>query len=288
MPDNPHPSSYDQVPYPRASYRETHPDSLAAIATLFGMDPAPVERCRVLELACAAGGNLIPMASALPNSEFVGLDLSARQIALGQAVIATLGLRNIRLEQADILDVGAEQGPFDYLIAHGLYSWVPPPVRDQMLALCGLLLRPNGVAVVSYNAQPGGHARRMLRDMMLFHARHESEPQQRVAAARALLPALLEAPPADLPDYAAFLREGQDLLANVPDALVYHEFLAEVNEPIPLHEFVERAAGHGLQYLADAQTVFPQLPPALRRRWARSTGSPRSNTPTSSTAVPSA
>jgi SAM-dependent methyltransferase len=254
---------YDRVPYPRAVHRETHPDHVAAVATLFGMDAPPPERCRVLELGCASGANLTAMAAVLPDSEFVGLELSPRQVADGRALVEELGLTNVRLEQGDLQGAGAELGLFDYVIAHGLYSWVPPAVRDRLLALCGLLLRPHGVAYVSYNAYPGCHARRMLGEMMRHHARGEAEPSRRVAAARALLSSLLEAPPPDMPDYAATLRELQDTVSAMPDVLVYHDLLAEVNEPIYLHEFVERAAGHGLQYLTDAATIFPQLPPAL-------------------------
>lgn len=77
----PQPTSYDEVPYESYPFAQTHPDRLATVATLLGLRPAPVEQCRVLELGCAGGGNLIPMALTLPESTFVGIDLSARQIA---------------------------------------------------------------------------------------------------------------------------------------------------------------------------------------------------------------
>src|SRR5437016_14382236 len=97
-------NSYDEVPYPSSAYPETHPDRLATLATLLGMRPAPVERCRVLELGCAGGGNLIPMAEGLPESTFVGIDLSARQVAAGQTVIQHLGLRNVTLRQVNLAE----------------------------------------------------------------------------------------------------------------------------------------------------------------------------------------
>ncbi len=90
-------ASYDQIPYPSLSYSQSHPDRLATVATLLGMSPVAVERCRVLELGCAGGGNLIPMAYGLPESQFVGIDISAHQIAEGQAAVAALGLKNITL-----------------------------------------------------------------------------------------------------------------------------------------------------------------------------------------------
>src|SRR5689334_6270857 len=105
-------NSYDEMPYESYPYPQAHPSRLATVATLFGMSPPPVAKCRVLELGCAAGGNLIPMAEMLPGSEFVGVDLSGRQVADGQALVKALGLANITLRHASILDVDESYGPF--------------------------------------------------------------------------------------------------------------------------------------------------------------------------------
>src|SRR6516164_4581137 len=96
-------TSYDEIPYESTPRFPTHPDCLATLATLMGMTPAPVDRCRVLELGCGTGGNLIPMASTLPESRFVGIDLSGRQIASGQAIIDAIGLKNLELQAMSIL-----------------------------------------------------------------------------------------------------------------------------------------------------------------------------------------
>src|SRR5437016_2196120 len=111
MPD-PAATAYDEVLYPTAALSQTHPDRLATIATLLGMTPAPVERCRILELGCSDGGNLLPMALAFPDSTFVGLVLAARPIHQGQANVAELGFKNLHLQQADILDVKPDLGQF--------------------------------------------------------------------------------------------------------------------------------------------------------------------------------
>ena len=162
-------TSYDNVLYPSYTHPQTHPDRLATLATLFGLRPAPVATSRMLELACGQGGNLIPLAVSYPDSHCVGVDLSQRQIDSGQAVIEALGLTNIDLRPQSILDFPVDSGPFDYIIAHGVYSWVPEPVRDKILQICRDHLAPQGVAIVSYNTFPGWHQRRMIRDMMLFH-----------------------------------------------------------------------------------------------------------------------
>ena len=163
-------ASYDEVPYEFRPFVRSYPDHLATIATLFGMKPQSADRSRILELGCAMGGNLIPMAINLPNSQFLGIDLSARQIADGQAMIKKLGLQNIELRHANILDVDDSYGMFDYILCHGVYSWVSPEAQEKILSICSKNLKPMGVAYVSYNVYPGWHMFGMIRDMMIYHA----------------------------------------------------------------------------------------------------------------------
>src|SRR5471030_3018691 len=113
---------YNEVQYPSAVYAQTHPDRLAMMATLYGMTPAPVEKCRVLELGCGDGWNLITMAYGLPGSEFTGIDLASEPISRGSALTTKVGMRNLSLREMDVADA-ADLGEFDYIIAHGLYSW---------------------------------------------------------------------------------------------------------------------------------------------------------------------
>ena len=124
-------TSYDLVPYSSHPFPQTHPDHLAALARLFGLAPPAVGDCRVLELGCASGGNLIPMAEQLPDSELVGVDLSARQIEDGRKALKATGLKNIQLRHASITDVDSTWGKFDYIICHGVYSWVPDEVQKK-------------------------------------------------------------------------------------------------------------------------------------------------------------
>ncbi len=252
-----HTSVYDQVPYPSASFKVSHPGHLATLAMLLGMQPPLVEHCRVLELGCASGGNLIPMAQSLPESEFVGIDLSARQIAEGQAVVDAVGLENVTLKHMDILDVNADIGQFDYIIAHGIYSWVPPLVQDKILEICKQNLVPSGVAYVSYNVYPGWHMLGALRNMMLYHTRQVTDPRGRAAEARALLDLLTDLIPDKGSPYSSYLKAyitfyKERYLPRGDEALI-HDELAEVNEPIYFYQFMDRAERHGLQYLADAQ-----------------------------------
>src|SRR5438067_313897 len=169
-------TSYDAVPYESLPFVDTHPSRVAAVARLHGLNPPAVERCRVLELGCAHGSNLIPMAVTLPESRFVGIDLSRRQIADGQNVVAALGLTNIDLQPLSILDVDEKLGVFDYVICHGVYSWVPAEVQRKILDICARQLSPDGVALVSYNTYPGWFVRQMVRELMLYHVGPVAEP----------------------------------------------------------------------------------------------------------------
>ena len=140
----------------------------------------------MLELGCASGDNLIPMALGLPNARFVGIDLSARQIEQGQRQISALRLTNIELRQYDIADVDASWGKFDYIISHGIYSWVPAPVREQLLAICRDNLAANGIAYVQLQHASGlAHARHDPRHDDLSHRGVPGAPPEGEAGSRA-------------------------------------------------------------------------------------------------------
>jgi hypothetical protein len=210
----------------------------------------------VLELGCGDAGNLAPMAEALPGAEFVGVDSSAAAIARGRELTQATGIANLTLECRAIEDY--EGGEFDYVIAHGVYSWVAPPVRDRLLALCARA----GVAYVSYNALPGGWARRALREMLMFHVDGLEDPQERLEQSRALLRFLLDGWP---PEHE--LRRQAERLLERSDASMVHDELAPINDPVTFTRFAAHAAEHGLRYLAEADFFEMQtLPHAERLR----------------------
>jgi len=181
-------SDYAEVPYDSLPIPDTHPERLEALGYLFGLSAADPGACRVLELGCASGGNLIPLAFYFPRSRFLGVDLYANQIADGQALIDAVGLDNVTLRQGDILDLDpVALGQFDYVIVHGVYSWVPDAVRERILTLCAAVLAPEGIGYVSYNTLPGWRMRGMLRDVLGYATRQASSVEQRLAALRGCL-----------------------------------------------------------------------------------------------------
>jgi SAM-dependent methyltransferase len=245
-------TGYDRVPYPGHPFPQTHPDRLATVATLFGLAPAPPGACRVLELGCGDGGNLVPMAYGLPGSTFCGIDLSGRAIERARRLAGALGLENVRFAHGDLR---AARGEFDYVIAHGVYSWIEPAARDVLLAACRERLRPNGVAYVSYDVLPGGHRREITRQMLRWHLREVDDPADRIAKARELLRLVADAGQAEAEQA---LEQG--------DAALFHDELAPHHEAVLFADFVAHAGRHGLRFLAEAD-VFEMdagaLPPGL-------------------------
>ena len=250
------PAGYDAVPYDSMPFAQTHPDRLATLATVFGMDPPPAlnESFRMLELGCACGDNLIPLAMQHPQAEFHGIDFSPRQVEMAHQAIAAMGVSNVRIESMDILDFPETGEGFDYIVAHGVYSWVPANVRDRLMAICRSRLKPNGVAYVSYNVFPGWQMQRVVRDVLLYHIRHLTDPRERIEQATAFLQFMTRAVPDEIPAYAALYRRTLDSLGD-PDSLptrLYHDYLEPVNDPVYFLDFAEHAARHGLQFLAEA------------------------------------
>jgi len=244
------PTDYDEVPYPGKFYPQSSPHRLATMSLLFNLAAAPVDHCRILELGCGDGGNLIPQAFYLPGSQFVGIDLSSTAIARGHQTIQELGLTNIQICTQDLLDFPENAGAFDYILVHGIYSWVPAEARQQLLKICSRHLSSNGVAYISYNALPGGHLRRYPRELMLFHTRAMNDPGVRIREARNILEFILSARPDRTIEKELLRREL--VSSRIADSFMYHDVLSEVNDPIYFLDFLDKAAAQGLQFLAES------------------------------------
>lgn len=240
-------TSYDQVPYPFDSFPESQPRRLQAVAHLFGLDtPAPAQ-CRVMELGCAVGGNIVPMAYSLPGAQLVGIDLAASQIEIAKKFGQACGVKNLDLRAANITEVTPEWGKFDYIVAHGVFSWIPHDVAEQVLQVCAGQLTANGLAYISFNTYPGWHIRMWAREAMRFHADAFADPLQKARAARDFILALAQSP------FASALLKGEvQYLDGKSESYILHEYLESTNHPFYFRDFAARIARHGLQYLGDA------------------------------------
>ncbi len=258
---------YDEIPYESHPFEESHPRWLATVAAIFGLKTPPPESARILELGCAGGGNLVPMAETLPNSTCLGIDLSSRQIEDGKAFIKATGLTNVELRQESIANVDASYGQFDYIICHGVFSWVTREVQQKIFEVCRDRLAPNGIAYISYNTLPGWHMKGMLRDMMRFHANRFKDPKAQIAQSRALLNVLAKTVPSEGNAFGMMLKQESEALRKHSDYYIYHEHLELENDPLYFHEFAERAFQSGLQFLGEAgvrSMLTDQLPPDVQ------------------------
>lgn len=259
------PTPYDQLRYPGKFYPQASPSRIAAVAALHGLKPPALQACRVLELGCGEGGQLVPIAEAFPGSECLGVDLSSAAIARARAFAEQAGVRNCVFRTQDLAQFPAEAGAFDYIIAHGVYSWVPEPVREAVLSICARHLTPEGLAYISYNAYPGGHVRQILRDLTVFQTREIDDPSAKVREARKVAEFIVAAMPPDTLERHLFTRLLS--LYRDSDALVRFDLLSEENEPVYFLDFVESARARGLQFVAESSAYAPDLsalPEAVR------------------------
>ena len=267
---------HDRIDYPGGAWEHSHPDRMAANARLHALDPAPVERCRVLELGCGAGGNLVPMARGLPDARFLGIEVAARPVAAGRELAAALGLANVELRQCDILDVPADIGAFDYVIAHGVYSWVPAPVRDALMSVLARHLAPAGIAYLNFNALPGGHFRDLARDLMRFRLSVFDDPEAHGEDAMRFVRLVAGAQPEESP-YRRVLDDELARIERNPPGVLFHDELVPAHKAFHFRTVVEHAGRHGLQYLGEARPadVNPDLYPAPIRAALRRFGGGR-------------
>lgn len=256
-------AAYDAQPYHGRPCTDSHPSRMAVVAKLAGLKIPDVEHCRVLEIACGDGNNLIAIAESLPGAQCLGIDLSGRHIAMGQAEITALGLKNITLKQADLLAIApgeATLGEFDFIIAHGFYSWVPRPVQDRLFAIARRHLARTGVLFVSYNLQPGWRLMQVLRDFLSFHIRGAATPAERLEKAidgTRLLPLLTTGQDSDAARFiGAYARDFACNLENLGiwrDPVLLYDVIGDTSTPVYFSSFVNHATRFGLRYLGDSE-----------------------------------
>ncbi|MFK5970613.1 MAG: class I SAM-dependent methyltransferase [Candidatus Marithrix sp.] len=246
---------YDEIPYPSLVYSDTHPDKLATLATLFGLNPPVINNCRILELGCGDGTNLIAIAQSLPQATCVGIDFSNSQIISGKKIIATIQITNVTLQQLDFNAIDESLGKFDYIIAHGIYSWVSLEMQDTVLNLIKSHLTADGIAYISYNIYPGWHTENVVRDMMLYHLQQlsGSSPQNNITEAKGILQFITNLRKSGNSAFDVLLQEKSQLIQTVDDSYLYHDFLEPENNPVYFHQFIKHTEQHNLNYVTDIE-----------------------------------
>jgi SAM-dependent methyltransferase len=266
---------YDEIPYTSFPHSPSHPDQLATVAFLHDLEPPRVADCRVLELGCGAGANLLGVAYGLPRARLIGLDLAASAIEQACSDARALGLDNVEFDIADVRDVSARGlGEFDYVIAHGLYAWIDRDAREALMATCAAHLAPNGIAYMSFNTHPGGHFRRSLRELALWHSRDYEDPAQRAQRSRELFASLRSLRDESDP-WGALLAVELPELSVAPTDYLVHDLLNEEWEPVWFADFAGAAQRNGLQYVGEAsvhRVTGPWEPEVEQELWRLAEG----------------
>ncbi|WP_118846519.1 class I SAM-dependent methyltransferase [Neisseria lactamica] len=246
-------NSYDDLMYESGAFSQTAINNLEARARLMGLQPAPAANAKVLELGCSMGGNIITQALYYPDAEFTGIDLSGRQVAQGNAIIEKMGLKNVRLEEKDILTVDESFGKFDYIIVHGIWSWVPDAVKDKIFSICRNNLTEHGIAYISYNVYPGWKRQEQLREIMYFAGRDVLEEPLEARTRKGLdaLKALAEILENDKGLGGGGKLPAMQKILNHNFYYIAHEYMEAFNDPIYVNGFIEWANRHRLAYIGD-------------------------------------
>ena len=248
-------SSYDNFLYISKAFPNTNINILSAKARIYGLDSAPIDGARVLELGSSCGGNIIPQALYYPEATFTGIDLSSVQVQHGNELIQSMGLTNVTLMEKNIIDIDDDFGTFDYIIVHGIWSWVPDMVKDKILSICNRNLSDRGIAYVSYNTYPGWKRLEQLRDIMLYsekHAHHDSL-KDRTVYTKNVLKLIAETMKMDerARTQSNYKINNINRVVQSNDYYVGHEYLETINDPVYISQFVARAEQQGCTYIGD-------------------------------------
>lgn len=263
--------TYEEVLYSSSAFARTAIANMAGRAKLWGLNPAPVEKARVLELGCSFGGNIISQALYHPQATFTGIDLSSKQVEKGMEIIKNMGLTNVHLFEKNILDIDESFGTFDYIIVHGIWSWVPDVVKDKILNICNANLSDNGVAYVSYNTYPGWKRLEQFRDIMLYATKDkESMPlAERTIYGKKVLERLGQTMKLDsnVRTNQGYKIRNLETVLNANNYYVSHEYFEIFNDPVYFHEFARRAKEQGCAYIGDCTmslSYASRLPDQIR------------------------
>jgi SAM-dependent methyltransferase len=244
---------YDELPYCAFPVEWTAPERLALASLLHGGPRLPLERYRVLELGCANGANLLPMSWYRQHAEFTGLDSSARQIALANDSRDKLGLKNLHFVHGDFRSaVDQLEGPYDIIMAHGVFSWVADDARDAMLEMCTSLLTPDGLLYLNYNAHPGWTVRGMVRDFLLQQTVSASSLKERAELCREISARVISPLKEHEHAFTKLMANEFTLVINQSPEYIAHEYLSPANRAYWRKEFFDVLQRFGFSFIADA------------------------------------
>lgn len=241
---------YLSQPFPYASA-----PFLECYARLMGLSPSPANTARILEIGSSYGGNLFSQALFYPKASFTGIEIAPTQVSVGKTYIDQLGITNLDLLEGDVNESHDHLGTYDYIIAHGFYSWVDEDTKGNFLRLCKAHLAENGILYMSYNTYPGWHKMDSVRALLEFTNKdidtlnHHEKVRHGKTVASKLGALMLEYDTVKI-QQGPFLQSLRQTLQK-QDCYVGHDHLEPVNTPVYFHQCIDHMAEHGFTYLCD-------------------------------------
>ena len=254
---------YSELGYKSMPFPYTTPATLEAYAALVGLSAPNPKTARVLELGATYGGNIISQALFNPDATFVGIELSQEQVEKGNEVIANAGLTNVSLIQSDIASIGSEIGTFDYIIAHGVYSWVDDGVKEALLRLINEHLAEDGIAYISYNTYPGWHTMDEVRQLMMFSNRDKTQFNHKEKVLHGKTIGSIVG--SQILKYDNLKERNSKFLGALRSVMqkdeyyVGHDHLEPNNDPVYFYQFNDHLGAHNLAYLCDADLTLSMV-----------------------------
>ena len=254
---------YKELGYKSYPFPFTTPAYLEAYGALVGLNTPPAKTARVLELGATYGGNIISQAVHNPEATFVGIELSQDQVEKGNKIISDAKLDNVSLVQGDILNFDETLGTFDYIIAHGFYSWISDEMKDKLLDIISNHLADNGIAYVSYNTYPGWHTMEEVRQLMLFANRGHDELTHKEKVLRGKTVGSLVG--SQILNYDNLKERNSKFLGALrsvmqkDDYYVGHDHLEPHNDPCYFYQFNDHLKAHNLSYVCDADLTLSMV-----------------------------
>ncbi len=254
---------YKELGYKSYPFPFTTPAYLEAYGTIVGLNTPPAKTARVLELGATYGGNIISQAVHNPEATFVGIELSQNQVEKGNKIISDAKLDNVSLIQGDIMNFDETLGTFDYIIAHGFYSWISDEMKDKLLDIISNHLADNGIAYVSYNTYPGWHTMEEVRQLMLFANRDHDELTHKEKVLRGKTVGSLVG--SQILNYDNLKERNSKFLGALrsvmqkDDYYVGHDHLEPHNDPCYFYQFNDHLKAHNLAYVCDADLTLSMV-----------------------------
>ncbi|MGY0398778.1 MAG: methyltransferase regulatory domain-containing protein [Ostreibacterium sp.] len=255
-------NSYDDIPYTSNPFPQTHPNFLRAVCSLWDFETPKFETANILEIGCSFGGNCISIAQQYPKTHVLGLDLSKKQIALGRQAIKAVGLKNIELKHQDITTYDPPKKHFDYIICHGVYSWIPDTAKDAIFRVISEGLSEHGVAIVSYNTYPGWKIREVYRDAMRYRSQPVADVKEKIRYGFGMLDFLKDNLAKNSP-WGVAIDYYYDHIRKASKSYLAHEDFEGINNPCYFHEFMQLAEARGLTFVSETDFYTHFSPPVV-------------------------